>query len=110
MIAASRARGTSLRRQIARRDFGRCAGCGLDCGQLDNDLMRLRWRDRAAWEVRCIELGITRRSRLRSTWQVDHIQPVSRGGTDALTNLRTLCLWCHQAETRLLMQRRRRGA
>jgi len=31
--------------------------------------------------------------------QVDHITPVSQGGTHQLTNLRTLCLDCHRKVT-----------
>lgn len=31
--------------------------------------------------------------------QVDHILPKSRGGTDDLANLQTICLACHNAKT-----------
>jgi 5-methylcytosine-specific restriction endonuclease McrA len=32
--------------------------------------------------------------------EVDHIVPLSRGGTDALENLQSLCAQCHEAKTR----------
>ena len=31
--------------------------------------------------------------------EVDHITPVSRGGTDDMTNLRALCRRCHATKT-----------
>lgn len=42
---------------------------------------------------RCVTCGATR------DLQVDHIVPVSQGGTEDLTNLRTLCGRCHRSKT-----------
>lgn len=41
------------------------------------------------------------------TWEADHILPVVEGGGECdLSNLRTLCLPCHRAETAKLAARR----
>lgn len=45
--------------------------------------------------------GIPRRTRAH-VFEVDHIIPVSLGGTTTLDNLRTLCCRCHHAETKKL--------
>jgi hypothetical protein len=37
--------------------------------------------------------------RSTETLHIDHIQPLSRGGTNAWTNLWTLCKLCHEAKT-----------
>ena len=49
------------------------------------------------------ELGLGRRKRSCSLWQVDHRVAFSDGGADCgLGNLRTLCLACHLVQTREL--------
>lgn len=45
-------------------------------------------------EFRCVECGELDPKRL----SVDHIVPVIRGGSNALTNLRTLCRSCNSAK------------
>ena len=37
----------------------------------------------------------------RHFWEADHIIPHSEGGTYELSNMRTLCILCHKARTRL---------
>jgi 5-methylcytosine-specific restriction protein A len=37
--------------------------------------------------------------------EVDHVVPRAEGGTDELTNLRSLCEPCHKAETAKLLRR-----
>ena len=41
----------------------------------------------------------------RKTGSVDHICSVRDGGSDADSNLRTLCNWCHRARTKRQQQR-----
>lgn len=36
----------------------------------------------------------------RPTEQVDHIIPVTKGGTDERSNLQGICLVCHEEKTR----------
>lgn len=114
------------------RDHGVCTHCRLDCGLLDRVIARLRHggasapvarRDEltgdriepteheegvrtALWLIE--QLGLGRRRRLCSLWQMDHRVPFSTGGADCgLGNLRTLCLACHRLQTRDLHRRER---
>jgi len=120
------------RQAVYRRDHGICMHCRLDCGLLDRIIARLRRaavRDRdqgqddaagfvvapsrsldgdacAVWLIEA--LGFGRRTRVCSLWQVDHRVPFSTGGADCgLGNLRTLCLGCHQLQTRELHRRQK---
>lgn len=34
-----------------------------------------------------------------SRWQIDHVVPLSRGGTNARSNLQLLCAGCHASKT-----------
>ena len=47
-------------------------------------------------DYRCLECGKTK---TETTLHVDHIIPVSQGGTDELENLQTLCQACNLAKT-----------
>ncbi|MCY4121309.1 MAG: HNH endonuclease [Acidobacteria bacterium] len=53
---------------------------------------RLQVLNRDDW--RCTRCGSQHRL------EVDHIVPLTEGGTDALDNLRVLCRDCHVADTR----------
>lgn len=48
---------------------------------------------------RCEQLLDGRRCGSRDRVSVDHITPVSQGGTHSLGNLRVLCTACHKAKT-----------
>jgi len=126
------------RQAVYRRDRGICTHCRLDCGLLDRIIGRLRHDSDPPWEqdatasadpdadqrqihdgersaLWLIEaLGLGRRTRICSLWQVDHRLPFSTGGANCgLGNLRTLCLACHRLQTRDLHRRQkavRRGA
>lgn len=45
---------------------------------------------------RCVECGATNRD---AKLEVDHVVPVSQGGTDELDNLQTLCEKCNQSKS-----------
>ena len=102
---------------------GLCRFCGLET----------RWPRRTfcsdecveAWKLRSGDSAYLRRLVFRrdlarcqlcgaegGMLEVDHIVPISEGGTNDLTNLRTLCRGCHARETGLLRRRlnaRQRG-
>lgn len=117
------------RAAVYRRDRGVCAHCRLDCGMLDRVIRRLRQGDPAmvgdgldddergdgireqvvdeegeqAAVALIAALGLGSRKKPCSLWQVDHRVPFSTGGADCgLGNLRTLCLACHQVQTKAL--------
>ncbi len=99
------------RAAVFARDLGVCYHCRLDCGLIDRVLRRLAQEDGdgidAALAVVAV-LGLGRRKRLVSTWQMDHRHAVVEGGADCgLGNYRTLCVCCHARVTRELHQRLR---
>lgn len=99
------------RAAVFARDAGICYHCRLDCARLDRVLRQLVAADDgdAASAFQVLEaLGLGRRTRLVSTWQMDHRRAVSEGGADCgLGNYRTLCLRCHAQATRELHRRLR---
>lgn len=65
------------------------------------------WAEHWAEEEMRRRFGETRVSGSGHTWEADHIVPVVEGGGECdLSNLRTLCLRCHRAETAKLAKRR----
>lgn len=47
-------------------------------------------------DYRCVECGATNKE---TTLHIDHIMPLSNGGTDELDNLQTLCETCNLAKS-----------
>ena len=91
-----------LREQVRARDRGVCAICGLDTIEFYRRFQRL-----PAWKREELRRQLDMHPGRRSFWDADHIQPVAEGGGECdLSNLRTLCLWCHDDETAKLRQRR----
>ena len=100
----------AIRKQLRRLDNMKCAACGLDCGRLLEEL-------RATEDVGTREaVALKNHPQLAShrnllqrlctdpvegnAWHGDHVMPVSRGGGEsALTNLQTLCTFCHSQKT-----------
>src|SRR4051812_40176310 len=115
---------SAARAHVEQRDKGICALCGLDTTLLMQMLEAPKqaffggqrgWRrtdelPRTSF-VRRIGYGehplLYRIGRSGSLWDADHILPVVEGGGECdLGNLRTLCVWCHKAETAALAARR----
>lgn len=107
-------RNPSLWKKVADRDFGKCALCNLECDQLQDILRKLllisgqRTSDqqdtltRHNWAIDWNRIaGGTVKKRL---WEADHIIPLCLTGEDCLENMRTLCIPCHRAETKKLIQ------
>jgi 5-methylcytosine-specific restriction protein A len=94
-----------LRERVFARDKGICAICGVDCQAALLHLKKARGVARlkvqAAWGVS---------GKRKSLWDADHITPVVEGGGECdLSNMRTLCLRCHRAQTAELRLRRSRA-
>jgi 5-methylcytosine-specific restriction endonuclease McrA len=115
--------------EVAKRDKGICALCGVDTVKLKAELHRLKTRakrlPRTSVPCRAIEAIFGQLDALgfnlggvfwwggSTLWEADHIVPVVRGGGDCgLENYRTLCTPCHKLETARLARSRadeRRG-
>lgn len=80
------------RRFIWERDGGRCVLCGAKV-----PLHGGRYWDSLSWSM--VDRG--------APAEIDHIIEVADGGTDAPSNLRTLCHDCHAAKTALAARDRR---
>ncbi len=90
-----------LREQVLRRDRGVCAICGLDTIEFYRRFQLVPPRKR-----RALRSQLDLHARRRSFWDADHILPVAEGGGECdLSNIRTLCLWCHQEHTAQLRRR-----
>ncbi len=95
------------------RDHGVCSKCGLDTVALKKILYRvLKERGRTSydnllWNYKLqygYDFALDKHS-----FEVDHIQAVALGGGSCgLDNLKTLCVPCHRAKTKLDMRKIRR--
>jgi hypothetical protein len=93
-----------LRDCVLSRDRGVCAICGLDTIEFYRRFQLVPARKRRALRS---QLGM--HANRRSFWDADHIVPVAEGGGECdLSNIRTLCLWCHQDSTLQLRRRLKR--
>lgn len=105
------------RRMVLKRDRGVCLKCSLDTLKVMRAARAALKSGRSAAVLVLEENGYrasdlkVRRGRVRTLWQADHPLPVVEGGGGAhWSELRTLCLPCHRAETAALMKRRRAEA
>lgn len=90
-----------LRQQVLKRDRGICAVCGLDTIEFYRRLQLVPLRKR-----RALSYQLDLHGKRRSFWDADHILPVAEGGGECdLSNIQTLCLWCHQEHTIQLRSR-----
>lgn len=56
---------------------------------------------RDSWAASCSICGISEWNGKNLSMDVDHIIPISRGGTDSYSNLQYLCPNCHRQKTEL---------
>lgn len=111
-----------LRWKVQQRDRGACALCGFDTGRLVRVLHKVAERTGrrgakgvasarrlAVWlNTKGFTVGAEWKDVSFHTvvlWHADHILPLAEGGTNALANIRTLCVPCHKAETAALARR-----
>ena len=93
-----------LRDHVFARDRGICSLCGLDTTEFYCRLQMIPAKKR-----RALSQQLDLHPKRRSFWDADHIVPVVEGGGECdLSNIRTLCLWCHQENTAKLMKNKRR--
>jgi 5-methylcytosine-specific restriction protein A len=96
-----------LRDQVFARDHGVCAKCGADTVALRRDMRKLDFAARRQF----LKRWKLREGSRKSLWDADHIVPVAEGGGQCdLSNMRTLCLRCHNEATAALRKRLRGGA
>lgn len=94
--------------RVAMRDQGICAACKIDTRKLQDDIST-SWSNKPAGVVSSSEqIGWCKTFLLRGfkgqdfnryktrLWDIDHIMPLALGGTNDLSNLRTLCIPCHR--------------
>lgn len=95
---------------VEQRDGGICALCGCDTNKVKRIFRACRGKYgfQQAWAIqRTMRFNVGNNV---ATWNMDHIVPVSKGGgvrpdmtiDQAMSNLRTLCIPCHKAETKVL--------
>jgi 5-methylcytosine-specific restriction endonuclease McrA len=108
-IAATIPRPGLARRGMAWQGTARCGKARLGRARHDKDIaMRRRRQPRELWRIsrkailtrdayRCVRCGVSVTS---STANIDHIVPLSKGGTNSTDNLRTLCRPCHVLRAR----------
>lgn len=110
-----------LRSVTFNRDKGICAMCGLDCVALEDQWRKLTHeagrgffcsrtivlRDPEKWpNLTAFVQQYPWHNPNISNWAADHIVPVVEGGGECgLENIRTLCLGCHNQETKKLRER-----
>jgi len=98
-----------MRHLLFKRDKGICALCRTDTIALKAEYDRLQKtafdhpRNDTPRSQFLQQHGIPYGRAWGDWWDADHIKPVIEGGGECgLDNLRTLCIPCHQAETRRL--------
>jgi len=100
-----------VRMAVRQRDQCVCAICGRDAGYILNAFCRMSRRQPNPWSrdnrVRraAVKAGWPLDAS-RDWWEADHIIPHSEGGDCILSNMRTLCVPCHKAETAKLAARK----
>lgn len=104
-----------IRWKVYERDRGICVICKLDTVKFKKDFCQFFHSipDRTGWNGINIYSGLKYKisgclsgSFSQTFWEADHIVPVVEGGLEiGMDNLRTLCRFCHKAETAKLAAR-----
>lgn len=89
----------SCRRVLGDVDFKLCPYCGTHLKEREGRKPipgYLRHQVFVRDNYRCQECGATNKE---TTLEIDHIKPVSKGGTNDIDNLQTLCRECNRAKS-----------
>ena len=100
----------TLRDKVYERDQGVCAKCALDTKTLmevGQSLMTEHSWGRSEWKRLLSAIAVKTAPGL-TYWQADHIIARIEGGPDELDNMQTLCIPCHEEDTKTLLARKRR--
>jgi len=100
---ATRKREAYDRTALFERDRGVCANCGTDMDAVKKRYREADWLDK---QILAQDHGIPVSRQNGDWWDGDHTVPVVEGGSSDLSNLRTLCLKCHRAESDKLVARK----
>jgi len=94
----ARTTNVGLRRAVWQRDKGVCRVCRLDCTHLETAVRRLTKAGGGREVGRQVRAALGVQEPFRKTfWDADHVRPVREGGGSCgLSNVQTLCLWCHR--------------
>ncbi len=101
-----RINGRYLRDCVYKRDRGICALCNIDTKKTASTANQLMGEEKIKFLA---ENSISTKRKIwiqkhgGGLWDADHIIPVKEGGgLCGLENIRTLCIKCHKAETKIL--------
>ncbi len=103
------------RSKVWQRDKGVCELCGWDTGFIGRLYWFFRKRDDMEAFGLLVSVSGIRRTQwsgwhVPNLWEADHRVPLVLGGTNDLSNYRTLCITCHKEQTALLARvRSKRG-
>jgi len=82
-----------IRRAVWYRDKSVCAHCGVNA-----DAELRRWKQIKRESEWSPDVVMAKESyHIKDTWEAHHVIPRSRGGTNQLGNIITLCTECHKA-------------
>ena len=105
-----RINGRYLRDCVYKRDRGICAICNIDTKQTVKTIRSL-YGDMKTQFLEEHSISTKRKIWIQKhgggLWDADHIIPVKEGGgMCGLENIRTLCIKCHKAETKILCKKK----
>ena len=104
-----RINGRYLRNCVYKRDKGICAICNIDTKKTASSI-RSSYGDEKIKLLEEYSISPKRKIWIQKygggLWDADHIIPVKEGGgLCGLENIRTLCIKCHKAETKILAKK-----
>ena len=86
----------NCKKEFKDTDYIYCPFCGTEVKYKREHIPRqLRHQVFSRDNYKCVECGATKEE---TTLEIDHIIPVSKGGTNDITNLQTLCKECNRAK------------
>ena len=94
-----------LRGKVHDRDRGVCRRCGIDCSKLRRRINKIERGPALQQALQVLKdqgFSVGKPEWVGycpSLWQADHIEALDEGGSFELSNVQTLCHFCHKAKT-----------